>query len=243
MKTLPWIVIAAVALATRGAAPANAAEADNQAPPEAKFVSLFSGKDLEGWIVGPDKSWVVEDGVIALRREMDGKEHNADYLWTKETYANFVLELEFKIPEQANSGVFLRTTDLRDPVYTGIEVQICNSYGKPGLSRGGTCGAIYDCLAPSKNTVNRPGQWNQLCVTCRDHKITVILNGQQVLDMDLNQWAAPRQNPDGSPNKFPKALKDFARAGHIGLQDHGRPVWYRNIRIKPLREGDCETQR
>jgi hypothetical protein len=177
---------------------------------------------------------VVEDGVITLRREMDGKEHNLDYLWTKETYGNFVVELEFKIPEQANSGLFLRTSDLKDPVFTGIEVQICNSYGRDKLSRGGTAGAIYDCLAPSKNTVQRPGAWNQLRVTCHDNKITVVLNGQQILEMDLNQWTTPGQNPDGSPNKFPRALKDFARVGHIGLQDHGQSVWFRNIRVQRL---------
>jgi hypothetical protein len=41
-------------------------------------------------------------------------------------------------------------------------------------------------------------------------------------------------NPDNTKNKFGRALKDFARIGYIGLQDHGRPVWYRNIRIKRL---------
>jgi len=236
MKTLPWIITAAVALAPMTVAAAGKEKIEQKAPAEAGFVSLFNGKDLEGWMMGPDKSWVVEDGAITLKRDMDGKEHNLDYLWTKEPYSNFILELEFKVPEQANSGVFLRTADLKDPVYTGIEVQVSNSYGRDKLSRGGTAGAIYDCLAPSKNTVRKSGEWNQLRVVCNDNKIAVVLNGEQILDMDLNQWSTPRQNPDGSPNKFPKALKDFARVGHIGLQDHGRPVWYRNIRVKRLGE-------
>ena len=67
------------------------------------WVTLFDGKDLSAWTMGPNKTWVVEDGVITLRREMDGGLHNDDYLWTKETYGNFVLELEYKIPEQGNS--------------------------------------------------------------------------------------------------------------------------------------------
>ena len=208
-----------------------AADADEE---KAGFVSLFNGKDLSGWIVGPEKSWVVEDGVIALRREMDGREHNLDYLWTKETYGDFILELEFKIPERANSGIFIRTPNLKDPVYTGIEIQVANSYGQERCNRGGTAGAIYDCVAPSENAVRKPGEWNRCRVTCHKNKILVALNGKQVVDMDLDQWTQPHANPDGTRNKFPTALKDFARKGHIGLQDHGRPVWYRNIRIKRL---------
>ena len=157
-----------------------------------------------------------------------------DYLWTKEKYANFILELEFRVPDgYANSGVFLRTSDLSDPVYTGIEVQVSNSFGKK-ITRGGTAGAIYDCLAPTKNAIKKAGQWNHYRITCKDNKITVVLNGERVLDMDLDRWTEPRKNPDGTPNKYPKALKDFAREGHVGLQDHGRPVWYRNIRIQRL---------
>jgi hypothetical protein len=201
-------------------------------PPE--WQTLFNGRDLDGWTCGPDRSWVVEDGVLTLRREFDGKEHNADYLWTKETFGDFLLELEFKIPEQANSGVFLRTADLNDPVYTGIEVQVANSFGRDNLSRGGTAGAIYDCLAPSQNAIKKPGEWNRMLVTCRGSKIQVELNGEPVIDMDLDRWTQPKQNPDGTPNKFPRALKDFARQGSIGLQDHGRAVWYRNIRVARL---------
>ncbi len=201
---------------------------------EEGFVCLFDGRDLSAWKTSPNAHWVVEDGVITLADRTDGKLNNPDYLWTKEKYANFILELEFKVPEgYANSGVFLRTSDLGDPVYTGIEVQVSNSFGKK-ITRGGTAGAIYDCLAPTKNAIKKAGEWNHYRITCKDNKITVVLNGEHVLDMDLDRWTEPRKNPDGTPNKYPKALKDFAREGHVGLQDHGRPVWYRNIRIKRL---------
>ena len=198
------------------------------------FVTLFNGKDLSGWMTGPNNTWTVQQGVITLKREMDGGLHNPDYLWTERTYGDFILELEFKIPERANSGIFLRTSDLKDPVYTGIEVQVANSFGRKDVNRGGTAGAIYDCVAPAKNTVKQPGQWNSCRVTCNKNKITVVLNGEQIVDMDLDRWTEPHKNPDGTRNKFPRALKDFARTGHVGLQDHGRPVWYRNIRIKRL---------
>ena len=52
--------------------------------------------------------------------------------------------------------------------------------------------------------------------------------------VDVDEWTTPRMNPDGTENKFEKALKDFPRNGYIGFQDHGDPVWYRNVRIKEL---------
>ena len=104
------------------------------------FTELFNGKDLSGWINPPGSGWVVEDGAIALQQDVDGKEHNHEYLWTEQEYGDFVLELEFKVPERANSGVFLRTADMKDPVSTGLEIQVCNSYGRDTLTRGGTAG-------------------------------------------------------------------------------------------------------
>ncbi|MGB2011617.1 MAG: family 16 glycoside hydrolase [Akkermansiaceae bacterium] len=50
----------------------------------------------------------------------------------------------------------------------------------------------------------------------------------------MDDWDTPQKNPDGSKNKFKKALKDLPRKGHFGLQYHGQPVWYRNIVITPL---------
>ncbi|NQT12124.1 MAG: DUF1080 domain-containing protein [Planctomycetes bacterium] len=199
------------------------------------FVVLFDGADLRAWKTSPEAHWVVNDGVIALKDRTDGNLNNADYLWTKETYGNFVLELEFQVCEgYTNSGVFLRTSDLDDPVYTGIEVQVSNSHGRKKLTRGGTAGAIYDCLAPTQNRVRKPGEWNRYRITGNNNLITVALNGEKVLAMDLDRWAQTGKNPDGTQNKYRKPLKNFARVGHIGLQDHWRPVWYRNIRIKRL---------
>jgi len=82
------------------------------------------------------------------------------------------------------------------------------------------------------------GEWNRYTITCKGSKVTVVLNGETVIDADLDNWPEVKKNPDGTPNKFPKALKDFARKGPIGFQGlHGKaqaPVWYRNIKIKSL---------
>ncbi len=200
------------------------------------FTELFNGRDLSGWINPPGSEWIVEDGVIALKREPDGQIRDHVYLWTEEQYGDFILELEFKVPERANSGVFIRTADIKNPVDTGLEIQVSNSYGRDVLTRGGTAGAVYDCQAPSANPIKKPGQWNKIRITCNGNVVQVELNGEQIIDMNLDRWTEPNKNPDGTSNKFSTPIKDFARVGHIGLQDHGRPVWYRNIRVKQLSE-------
>ena len=68
------------------------------------------------------------------------------------------------------------------------------------------------------------------------HLLSVELNGEKVTEMDLDQWTEPNKNPDGSKNKFRTALKNFKREGHIGFQDHGAWVAYRNIRIHVLND-------
>ena len=60
------------------------------------------------------------------------------------------------------------------------------------------------------------------------------INGKQVVDADLDQWTTGNQNPDGSRNKFKTALKDLPRKGHIGFQDHGQNVWFRNVYLKEI---------
>jgi hypothetical protein len=143
-----------------------------------------------------------------------------------------MLELEFKIVEGTNSGVFFRTDDIRDPVYTGLEAQVGGV--RPGPIRKGSVGGVYGLEAPSEIAVNDPGEWNTYRLTCNGSRITVELNDVTTVDMDIARWRVPNMNPDGTWNKFSTAGAAFPREGHIGFQDHGRPVWYRNVRIKRL---------
>ncbi|MCL6545217.1 MAG: DUF1080 domain-containing protein [Bryobacteraceae bacterium] len=194
------------------------------------FVSLFNSKDLSGWQRAAH--WTVEDGVIALKNRTDRQEHNDNYLWSEKQYGDFVLDLEFKAIEGTNSGIFLRTSDMKDPVQTGIEVQVAwYASGRPASK--GSLGGLYDLVAPGWIPF-RANDWNRYTILCRGSQVTVLLNGEMTAEADLNQWTEARKNPDGTANKFTRPLKDFARRGYIGLQDHGTPVWYRNIRIRTL---------
>ncbi len=188
------------------------------------WARLFNGRDLTGWIA-KEGSWAAEDGV--LTRKGGGE------IWTEQTFGDFILDLEFKVAPGANSGVFFRTGDIVNWLHTTIEMQVLDSYGKDVPSKH-DAGAIYDCQAPSKNMVKKPGEWNHVTLTCRSSRIKIAMNGKQIIDMNLDDWTEAHKNPDGTPNKFNTAYKDMPRVGRIGLQDHGDPVWYRNIRIKRL---------
>jgi hypothetical protein len=193
---------------------------------KSEWRELFNGKDLSGWRLNPTNYWIVKDGQITW------KESAVD-LWTEEEFGDFVLELEFKCSAACNSGVFIRTADIKDNVQTGIEVQIWDSVGKTKMEKH-YCAAIYDALEPSKNAEKKIGEWNAMRITARGQFVQVELNGEKVIDMDLDRWSEAGKNPDGTPNKFKKPLKEFPRKGFIGLQDHHKAVWFRNIRIKTL---------
>jgi hypothetical protein len=190
---------------------------------EEGWISLVRGESLAGWTnAGGDKpgeGWVVEDGAL-VRKSAAGD------IWTKERFGDFVLSLEFKT--KGNSGVFIRTDDPRNNVQTGIEVQV----DRPRPPGKHSVGAIYDLQAPAKNAAT--DDWNQLTITAKKNLLKVEMNGELLAEMDLDRWTEPGKNPDGSGNKFKTALKDFKREGHIGFQDHGAEVAYRNVKIKPL---------
>lgn len=186
--------------------------------------ALFNGRDTAGWKC-KQGSWVVEDG--ALSRQGGGD------IWTDDLYGDFILELEFKLDPQTNSGIFFRTDNLADPVQTGIELQVYDTHERTELDKH-VCGAIYDIMAPRVNAVRKPGEWNHVVLVCHGSFIGAALNGERIIALDLNDWTQPRRNPDGTENKFKTAYREMPRMGHIGFQDHGNPVWYRNIRLKPL---------
>ncbi|MDO8541078.1 MAG: DUF1080 domain-containing protein [Opitutaceae bacterium] len=192
--------------------------------------------DTTGWkdLFAPDLSnatlkpggWEMKNGVLVA------KDH--ENIWTRESYGDFILDFEFKVAKESNSGVFLRSGDITK-VLGALEIQV---HENKDASKYGMVGALYDAKPPSMEMSKPVGEWNHFTITCRGSKVALVFNSEQVLDVDLNQWTEVRKNPDGTPNKFPQALKDYSRRGPLGLQGlHGKaqaPVWYRNLKIKVL---------
>lgn len=191
--------------------------------------------DSSGWkdLFSTDLSNAVDAGGWSFTKgELVAKDHHT--LWTKESYGDFILDVEFKVEKEANSGIFLRSGDMKN-VLAALEIQVHDSADG---SKYGMVGAIYDAMPPSKSMAKPVGEWNRFTITCKGPLVTVVFNGETIIDANLDNWPEKGKNPDGTPNKFPVALKDFARKGPIGLQGlHGKaqaPVWYRNLKIKSL---------
>ena len=186
---------------------------------ESEFVQMFDGKTLTGW--NTTGNWVVEENnTIALKPRPGerGWTRYKDYLTTDRQYGNFVLDLEFKFNAKGNSGVFMRVGDLRDHVRSGFEVQILDTHGKKKVGAH-DCGGVIGTAAPSKNMVEPAGQWNRYTITLKDHDLKVVLNGEQIIDLDISK----------------SRLKDRPAKGYISFQDEGKRVWYRNVRINELK--------
>jgi Domain of Unknown Function (DUF1080) len=236
IRTIVTAGLLGMALGTAAGPPASASgnPRDGLTPEERKdgCILLFDGQTLDGWTTsggGPSRV-PVEEGCI-------NPHGSGGYMMIHEkAWSDFVLSLDFKISKGCNSGVFIRTFPLtprpgKDVGFNGIEVAIDDTTTADYHDTG----AIYDLVKPSRNAMKPPGQWNHMVITCDGPKIAIEVNGETVTRMDLDEWTAPNRRPDGSEHKFDVAYKDHPRSGYIGLQDHGSPCWYKNIKIKPLK--------
>jgi hypothetical protein len=179
---------------------------------------LFNGKDLNGWVeVGSDGAWSVENGILKCSGEKTG------YAWlsTEEQYGDFVLELDWRIPEGTNAGVFLRvpTREGRASML-GCEVQIKDDRQDPDLTD--VSGSVFRRIPASGKYAKPPGEWNHYRIRFKDRILRIELNGHLVSETDIDSVDPQGDDPPmvGIPDE-----------GYIGLQNHGDPVEFRNIRI------------
>ena len=193
--------------------------------------SLFDGKTLKGWHVfkkpGSTTGWEVVDG--AITRVGAG----ADIV-TDEQFANFELELEWKIAPGGNSGIMFRVDETGQQTYTtGPEMQVLDdARHADGKSRLTSAGAAYG-LYPSPAGVVKPAdEWNKVRLVVNGAHVEHWLNGQKVVEYEL--WS-PDWEAKVKASKFAE-WPGFGRGktGHIALQDHGDRVAYRNIRVRVL---------
>ncbi len=211
-------VVASVSLACVSMASADSPLSDDEKA--AGFTALFNGKDLDGW--KHSGNWKVEDGVIARQ----GKGGSLVYT-TEKVPDDFELRFEWKVGKGSNSGVYYRPTQ--------YEYQILdNTVHRDGKNARTSAASLYFCMPPSEDATKPVGEWNQGRVVCKGTVVQHWLNGKKVVGFDYKdpKWKA---NVDMLRQRGGKLEE---RGANLNLQDHGDPVWYRNIRMRKLAADD-----
>jgi Domain of Unknown Function (DUF1080) len=215
------------------AASQNTTMANTLTPQEraAGWRLLFDGKTTSGWRGFrqqqlPD-GWKAVDG--ALTRV--GK---AGDIVTVDQFGDFELTIEWNLAANGNSGVFFRVTEDDDVMWhTAPELQIIDNAYKEPLKPAQFAGANYDLHPPSRDATKPIGSWNDLRLLVQGSHVEHWMNGVKVVEYEL--WSKDwEERVTASKFKdFPKYAR--ARTGHIGLQDHGDRVAFRNIKLRELR--------
>ncbi len=186
------------------------------------FQKIFNGHDFSGWR-GAIKNYKIQDGALLCKPGQGG------VLFTDPQYGDFMVRLEFKLPEAGNNGLAIRYPGHGDAAYDGMtELQVLDSehpkYAK--LDPRQYHGSAYGMVPAARGYLRPTGQWNFQEVTVQGAKIRVELNGSVILVADLSKV---KDFMKGS--KHPG--KDLT-SGHFGFAGHHDPVAFRNIEIKRL---------
>jgi hypothetical protein len=194
---------------------------DCQAATDDGFTPLFNGRDLSGWVTEHKAGFVARDGML----HCNGAGNYPSWLRSEEIFENFVLRLEYKLDHYGDSGLFLHAPKYGRNSNVGFEVQLsANTRNHKPVASSNM--AIFAAVPPKK-LAGRVGKWNQLEITFDWPQLKVTLNDEVMQDLDV------AKNPE---------LRYRFRTGYLGIQDRGKPIWYRNIRIKTLPSTDTGWQ-
>lgn len=189
---------------------------------EGEWTNLIT-KDLkENWTT--TGNWKLEDGVVSLtpRPGESGWQRYGAWLWLEGEYKDFEISFDYKVQKGGNSGFYFHVGDLKEPVATGIEVQIYDSGSKAKDAKltDHDSGGVIPGIPPTKNAAKPAGEWNHFDITVKGNQLTIKLNGETVNEIDLNH----------------EKLKSRPKTGRIGFQDHGLPLALKDIKIRKLGE-------
>ncbi len=192
---------------------------------EEGFTPLFNGKDLSGWI-GDTDGYGVDDGMLYCKPAQGGN------LYTEEQYSDFVLRFEFRLTPGANNGLGVRAPGTGDAAYAGMELQILDNTAPKyaNLKPYQYHGSVYGVVPAKRGYLNPVGEWNKQEVRCVGREIQVILNGETIVDANLDE-ASDGGTADGRPHPGLSRPK-----GHLGFLGHGSRIDFRNIRLKTLND-------
>lgn len=202
------------------------------------FVALFPKDGMpQGWSVrawnevknppAEPSVWKIEGGVL------HGGEPRGSWLMSDREYGDFILEWEFKLGETGNSGCALRAPMRGDPAFDGMELQMADFRYNTKAKDSELTGGIYRAIAPTKQ-VYQPTEWNKYQVTLKGSRLKVVLNGETIQDLNLDEQNQEVKRHDDT---LAPPVKARPRKGHIGFQELSRGnshVQIRNARIKTL---------
>ncbi|MBQ7571163.1 MAG: DUF1080 domain-containing protein [Bacteroidaceae bacterium] len=218
------------------------------------FITIFDGQTFAGWrgygkTYVPGK-WKVQDGAIHL--DSKAQSEGGDIIFAHR-FQNFEMEMEWKISEGGNSGIFYLAQEVAnqqgglEPIYISApECQVLDNERHPdaklGKDNNRQAGSLYDMIPARPQNARPAGQWNQVRIRVLNGHVQHFQNGVEVLSYDLwtPEWTRMLQDSKFSEKAWPVAFDLLNNCGgpehkgFIGMQDHGDDVWYRNIKVKEL---------
>jgi len=204
--------------------------------------SLFDGKSMDAWRIfktdrapkmcdtpGAKDCWEIVDGVLQ-------KDGHANDIASKDQFGDFELELEWKIGDASNSGIFYRGTDEFNQIYwSAPEYQLLDNVNAADNKKDNhLAGSVYDLYAVPKDAA-KANEWNTTRIVAQGTHVEHWLNGKKVASYDVGSadWDAAIKQSKFSPEKYPSFGK--APKGYLGIQgDHPGTLALRNIRIRQL---------
>jgi hypothetical protein len=192
---------------------------------------LFDGRSMDGWRgymseTLPD-GWKAVDGLLT-------RTARAGDIITNEKFRDFELAFDFNVAPGGNSGIFYRAIEGPELIYYAApEYQVLDDAAhRDGSSPLTSTGANY-AINPAPPGFTKPaGEWNSGRIIVNGNHVEHWLNGQQVVEYELGSADWGKRVAASKFNQWPEYGK--ASEGHIGIQDHGSMVQYRNIKIRVL---------
>lgn len=205
---------------------------------------LFNGKDFDGWRkcngTQMPANWVIENDAMKVftgEGKKPGQGADGDILYSKKKYKNFELSVDWNAGKMGNSGIFYNVREVpgKPIYYAAPEVQVLDNVdATDNKIDSHLAGSLYDMIAADPKTVKPAGSWNTIVIRVKDGNVTHTQNGVKVVSYTL--WT-PEWDALVAKSKFknfPGFTEGIAKEGYIGLQDHGFPIWFRNIKIREL---------
>lgn len=233
-----WAATGAVALgdAWRDSRAHNTLSPEEEA---AGWTLLFDGDSTGGFRgfrqdVFPAKGWAVEttDGSPAIKHVAG---QGGGDIVTREQYGDFEFACEWKVAPGGNSGIMYRVLEAEDASYrTGPEMQVLDNAGHAdGKNPKTSAGALYGLVACQHDLIRPAGEWNSVRIVARGHHIEHWVNGFKAVEYSVTEPGWTQMLKGTKFESWPRFGRETS--GHIALQDHGDDVWYRNIKVRPLK--------